>query len=345
MIIIQFILAIASLILIHEIGHFVAAKIVGIEVTEFGIGFPPRILKLFEYRGTEYTLNWIPLGGFVRPKGMIDPDEPGGLGAAKPMKRIFFYLAGSAMNFLAGFVLYSILFFRLGEPIPDQILVSKVVPDSPAAAAGLQEGDYIRSINGEPLDSTYELIDITQEHLGDEITVAFSRDDTEHNVTLIPRVEHPENEGPIGIQMVNPYLPIPWTRAFSLGSQILISYPSMLLDVIKTDEFRLSGYKGIYDAYEYNTELDAEANDGGILGINTLGFLANISISLGLLNLFPIPAFDGGRILFTLPEIIFRKKIPAKYENILNAIGFAFLLLILVYVNIKDIIDPIVLPK
>lgn len=341
MLILQFILAIASLILIHEIGHFVAAKIVGIEISEFGIGFPPRLFKLFEYRGTEYTLNWIPLGGFVRPKGMLDPDEPGGLGAAKPLKRIFFYLAGSAMNFLAGFVMFSILFFRLGEPIPDQILITKVAPGSPAESAGIQAGDYILSINGEPLDSTYELIDITQENVGDEIDVVFSRNDTENTVTLIPRVDPPENEGAMGIQMTNPYFPIPWGRALSLGAQVLINYPSMLLNVMRTDNFRLSGYKGIYDAYEYNIELDAEAGREEPKGINTLGFLANISISLGLINLFPIPAFDGGRILFTLPEIIFRKKIPAKYENMLNAIGFAFLLIMLLIVNINDFTDPL----
>ena len=245
MVILQFILAIASLILIHEIGHFIAAKIAGIEITEFGIGFPPRIFKLFEYKGTEYTLNWIPLGGFVRPKGMLDPDEPGGLGAAKPLRRIFFYLAGSTMNFIAGFIMFSIIFSQLGEPIPDQILITKVASNSPAAFAGIEAGDLIRSLNGEPLDSTHELLAITQENLGDEMVVAFTRNDIEYNVTLIPRVSPPEGEGAMGIQMTNLSKPIPWTEAFSLGAQVLKNYPSMLLSVIKTDDFRLSGYKGI----------------------------------------------------------------------------------------------------
>src|SRR5512135_20855 len=116
-----FILGIAVLIFIHELGHFLAARLLGVEVEEFGIGFPPRAVKLFEHKGTVYSLNWIPLGGFVRPKGENDPDVPGGLAAASPWVRLGVLFAGPFMNLIAGVVLGVMLFYSMGDRIQDKV--------------------------------------------------------------------------------------------------------------------------------------------------------------------------------------------------------------------------------
>lgn len=336
----QFIVAIASLIIIHEIGHFVAARLVGIEIVEFGIGFPPRILTLFEAAGTKYSLNWIPLGGFVRPKGADDPDVPGGLANANPWARIVFFFAGSTTNFLAGLLLYSIVFFQLGEPIPDEILVTRVVSSSPADIARIQKGDLITAIDGEHLDNTQELIELVAENRGKEIEVTYSHGEEVFTVSLIPREEFPPDEGPMGIQMTNLRSPINAGEALSLGAKTV----SNQVYSIVTLPGRLIGYKGMYDIYSYFRGLDEEPVEGIPAGMNTLSFFATISVSLGLINLLPIPAFDGGRILFTLPEIVIRKRIPPIYETIMNMIGLGLLLLSVLYANLQDFINPVSFP-
>ena len=123
---ILFIFGLAALILLHEVGHFVAAKLLKVEVEEFGIGFPPRLVKLFEFRGTSYTLNWLPLGGFVRPKGENDPTVKGGLAAASPWVRLGVLFAGPFMNIMIGILLGVLLFYSLGDPVLDRVVVTYV---------------------------------------------------------------------------------------------------------------------------------------------------------------------------------------------------------------------------
>src|SRR5512142_1550751 len=139
---IVFILTFGGVVLIHEFGHFIAARLSGIEVEEFGIGLPtPGALTLFTWKGTRFTLNWLPFGGFVRPKGENDPNVPGGLAAASPWKRLAVLFAGPAMNLLAAVVIYSIIFSRVGVPDTSRVLVASVSPDGPAAQAGFQADD------------------------------------------------------------------------------------------------------------------------------------------------------------------------------------------------------------
>jgi regulator of sigma E protease len=337
---IVFVARIASLILLHEIGHFIVARLVGIEIVEFGIGFPPRIITLFEARGTKYSLNWIPLGGFVRPKGEDDPEAPGALGAASPWARIVFFLAGSTMNFLAGILLYSIIFFNIGAPIPDQILITQIVPNTPAAKAQLQEGDYITAINGDRMDNIFELQEIIDVNRGKEIEITYTRLETTYTVSLIPRVEHPPTEGAIGIGMTNPRVSVSPGRSLSMG----ISTVTNQIYSILTLPGRLLGYKGIYDVYTYMRGLDEESGEETPAGLNVMGYFASISVSLAILNLIPIPALDGGRIVFALAEIALRKRVPVVYENLINFIGLGVMLFILIYVNLQDFINPIQLP-
>jgi regulator of sigma E protease len=346
-----FVLAIASLIVVHELGHFLAAKLAGIKVQEFGIGFPPRLARLFKIRETEFTLNWIPLGGFVRPAGENDPNVPDGLSAASPWRRLFVLIAGPAMNLLAALVLYAIIFAQLGRPDLATVQIMDVSADSPAQLAGLQAGDVVTQVNGIEIDSSEELRALIYANLGDEITVTYQRDGVTATTTLVPRDPAPE-DGAIGISMGHPSIPLNLVEAVWYGGRAiydqadaLVSLPGrMLSGELDPNQGRLVGYKGMYDIYTEVREADAVPDSGLPAGVNTLSFFASISVSLGLLNLLPVPALDGGRILFTLPELLFRKRVPPAYENAVNLVGLALLLFLMVYINLQDFLNPLVIP-
>jgi len=347
----QFIFAVALLILVHELGHFLAAKLVGIQVKELGIGFPPRIAHLFTRGGTDFTLNWIPLGGFVRPAGENDPDLPGGFSAASPWARLVMLAAGPVMNILAALVLFTIIFAQLGRPDFDTVVIQDVSTDSPAALAGLQAGDIVLEIDNQEVLGSQELHDLIYANLGEPIDLLYSRDGRTNTVSIVPRDPPPE-EGAIGIAMGNPSIPIGSGEALFYGGQAistqvqaLVSLPGRLISgELSADQGRLVGYKGMYDIYTEVRQADAAPSADLPSGTNTLAFFASISVSLALLNLMPIPALDGGRILFTLPEIIFGKRIPPAYENMINVVGLALLFLLVIYVNVQDFINPVIAP-
>jgi regulator of sigma E protease len=349
--VILFIGAVASLIFVHELGHFLAAKFRGVRVDEFGFGFPPRIVKLFKFGETDITLNWIPFGGFVRTAGENDPDVEGGLAAANPWSRIIVLLAGPAMNFLAALLLFAFVFVQLGKPDFNTVIIQEIANSSPAQEAGLQRGDIVQNIAGQDINSSQELRDQIYANLGSEIEIVVERNGQLVATSLIPRDPPPE-EGAIGILMGNPTLPVSGLEAIgfsaaAIGDQVnaLISLPGKLVSgEISADQGRLVGYKGMYDIFTEVRAADTPVNTESSGAINTLAFFASISISLGLLNLLPIPALDGGRILFTLPEILFKRRIPSSYENMINFVGFAILIMLMIYVNIQDFVNPINIP-
>jgi regulator of sigma E protease len=351
---IEFVASLAILIIIHELGHFLASKLFKVDVEEFGIGFPPRLVTLFKAGGTIFSLNAIPLGGFVRPKGENDPTVEGGLAAAKPLVRIGVFLAGPLANILTAVVLYSIIFVRIGAPDParaNQVLINVVAQNSPAAAAGLQVGDIITKVNGQEIDSTDKLHNLVYANLGKEMIFTYRRNGQEAEVKLTPRANPPQGEGAIGIVMGAPTIPLSPLVAIPEGIRATYAHSKALIGVVGNlvqgqtpqGDARLVGYKGMYDIYaNVRTE---DSSSGYPAGVSVLSFLTSISISLGLLNLLPIPALDGGRILFVLPELLFHKRIPQKYENVINAIGFTLMIILLLFINLQDFINPIQIPK
>jgi len=206
-----FIGAIASLIIIHEFGHFIVAKLSNVEVEEFGLGLPPRAATLFTWRGTIFSLNWLPLGGFVRPKGENNPDVEGGLAAASPWVRIAVLIAGPLANLLTAAVLFAVIFIRVGQPIPDQVMVMDVAAESPAARAGMETGDLIVFINDRVIDSSLDLREGVAENLGQETTFVVQRDNQQVPLVLTPRENPPEGQGSIGIMFGNPTQTLPIT--------------------------------------------------------------------------------------------------------------------------------------
>ncbi|MDZ4158990.1 MAG: M50 family metallopeptidase [Anaerolineaceae bacterium] len=355
--VIEFILLFGLMIFTHEMGHFVVARLFRIEIEEFGFGFPPRLARLFKLGGTEFTLNWIPLGGFVRPKGENDPDVPGGLAAASPWARLSVLFGGPVMNLLFGIILFSFVFFRTGAPDTRTVLIVAVNPGSPAEAAGLLPGDVIAMINGETMESTQELSATVQQNLGKEIRISFYRNDTVHEGLVVPRLQPPAGQGALGISMSNPIVPISWVDSIPLavrmtyyqGRQLILLPVQLIRGGASLDQARLVGPKGMYDIYQQARERDLELAeaapaDAAPPAVNTLFLMATISVALGLTNLLPIPALDGGRLLFILPELLLRRRVPQRYENLVHLIGFATLLALMIYITTQDIIHPIILP-
>ncbi len=342
-----FIGAIAALIFFHELGHFIVARLLKVDVEEFGIGFPPRLVKLFTWKGTDYTLNWLPLGGFVRLKGENDPGVEGGFMTSRPWVRIGILLAGPIANISIAVLLYSIAFSRLGLPDTSKVLIMDVAANSPAQQAGLVTGDILLQVNETQAESTDAVQQAVSASLDQNTRILVNRNGEIIEFTLIPRSNPPEGEGAIGIIMGHPTRPISLFQALPLGVGTVgdMGYNLLTLPVqlargsIEADEARFIGFKGMYDIYQEVKEVETTPTVPSY--INLMAYFAMISTSLGILNLLPIPALDGGRILFTLPELLFGKRIPARLETAVNAISFMLLLALLVYINLQDFINPI----
>ena len=197
--ILEFIVALVTLVILHEVGHFIACKLFRVEVEEFGIGLPsPNPIVLFRAGGTKFTFNWLLLGGFVRPKGESDPDVPGGLAAASPWKRIAVFLAGPTTNLLVGVLLYAIIYSRYGLPIGvlDRVQIVEVASSSPASNAGLQACDMVESVNGQKIDGMDPFSSSSNPACGQPVRLALLRDGQITEVTLVPRSNPPEGGGP-----------------------------------------------------------------------------------------------------------------------------------------------------
>ncbi len=215
---IVFILAFGGMVLIHEFGHFIAARLCGIEVEEFGIGLPtPGALKLFTWRGTRFTLNWLPLGGFVRPKGENDPNIPGGLAAASPWKRLVVLSAGPLMNLLAAVVIYSVIVMRGGMPIPNQVLITQIVPDSPAEQGGLQKGDILIAGQGQKIVDYDSLRNVIDGNENNPVSLTVWRGGQQIKLMVTPRRSTEDQRVIIGVYFEQQYTSEPVT---SLGQAV-----------------------------------------------------------------------------------------------------------------------------
>ena len=353
--VIQFVLVLGVLIFAHEFGHYIMARIFKIEVEEFGFGFPPKIAKLFTFQGTDFTLNAIPFGAFVRPKGENDPEVSGGLASANPWKRLGVLFGGPIMNLLVGLILFTVLFIRLGVPEQNIVQIEQVSKGSPSEQAGILAGDRIVSAAGTKIDGMTTLQTIIQDNRGKEITMVVDRNGQEVTLQITPRENPPQGEGPLGIVMSNPTrqisviesIPLAAQSVVELSKQTILTPIRLIRGDIKGDAARVVGPVGIFSIYRIANERDQEAQSSATPqpAAAVLTFVAYISVALGITNLLPIPALDGGRIIFILPELILRKRVPAKYENYVHMFGFIALLLLMAIITMQDIFNPIQLPK
>lgn len=342
-----FLLVLGTLILGHELGHFIAARLRGVKVDEFGIGFPPRILTLFQAGGTRYTLNWIPLGGFVRTAGEDDPDVPDGLAASSKITRTLVLLAGPAANVILAFFAFLVA-FRFAAPNLDQVIITEVTSNTPAYDAGLLPGDLILDVSGVKVDSFQTIQAEILQSIGKPLDIAIERDGEILRLSLVPRSDWPEDQGPIGVTLGYPLAKLGWGEATrlsfdSMQAQVigLLQLPGRLISgQASEDEARISGLKGIHDMLAWASTVDRSSERPFI----TLNIIGVISLGLAIANLLPIPALDGGRLTFVLIEALMGRRISPKFEGFAHAIGFVFLLILMVYFNLQDFINPINLP-
>jgi regulator of sigma E protease len=367
-----FILAFSGMVIVHELGHFIAARLVKVEVEEFGIGFPtPGAITLFTWQGTRFTLNWLPLGGFVRPKGENDPNIEGGLAAAAPWKRLFVLSAGPIMNLITAVLVISVIISQMGGIIsspllddtgPHEILITEVVPNSPADQAGLRMGDVLLTADGKKLNTTEEASNLIKASPDIPILFGVMREGETFELIITPRMNEAAGRPLIGVSFCGgcefkPVTSVTENLKYSVqftGAQIyaLVTLPIKLVrGSIDPEQGRLVGLKGIFDIMEQSVSNDVEATQTQTTSsapspynapVQTLSIIAILSISLGIFNLFPFPALDGGRILFVLPELIFRRRVPHQFENLVHGVGLMLLLAVMIYVNVRDFIDPVV---
>ena len=321
--------------------------------------------------GTRFTLNWLPLGGFVRPKGENDPTVAGGLAAANPWKRLAVLFAGPAMNLITAVFIFSLIISISGGIITFQpeasarVMITNILANSPAKQAGLQVGDVLVSGAGQTIKNSDDIHDIVVANVDKPVTFVAERNGKQIELIITPEFNQAEGRPMIGIEYCNgcAFKPITslgdnlQTSLRYTGNQIyaLVTLPVKLIrGTIAPEQGRMVGLKGIYDIMKQSVENDVQASQAPSTTaspaspynrpVQTLFLIAALSISLGIFNLFPFPALDGGRIIFVLPEIIFRRRVPANFENIVHGLGMTVLLLLMIYINVMDFINPIAIP-
>jgi len=337
--IISFVAILLVLVLAHEIGHFATARIFGVRVEEFGIGFPPRLFGI--KRGeTLYSINAIPAGGFVKMAGEEDPKVPGSLASKKSGVRITVLAAGALMNALLPLLLFSIAFMLPHNIVTGDVIIGDVVSGSPADRAGMEPGDVILGIDGKEVRSIIDVNRSIQLNLGREIDITLGRNGATETVSVIPRWQPPENEGATGISisfqnvMVTKEI-LPFWRAIPRGVresiETLTLFKNAIISmIIGTTPVMIAGPVGI-------AQLTGEVARAGISPL--LEFAAFFSINLAIINIFPLPALDGGRIAFVLVEWLRGgKRVSPKIEGMIHTVGFFLLLLAVALVTYQDIL-------
>lgn len=329
------------LVFVHELGHFVTARLNGIRVDEFGFGFPPRLFGV-ERGGVIYSINAIPVGGFVRIYGENgeNPDEPYAFGAKKPWQRALVLAAGSAMNVLLAILIFAGLAMTVGLPNPQGAAVSAIAPGSPAQAAGLRPGDELVSIAGTPIRSVDDVAAVVARSLGREVPVVVERGGERRTVRLTPRANPPPEQGAIGIglsaarviqEKYGPVEAIPAGVRYTLRT--IVSFVTGIGDLITG---RLRGGAGLAGPVGI-AQLTGEVAQQGNGAVNLLSLTAFLSLNLFLVNMLPLPALDGGRLVFVLLEAIRRKKIAPQREAFVHAVGMMMLLAFLIVISFFDV--------
>ena len=334
-----FILVITGLVLAHEAAHFVTARLFGIRVLEFGVGFPPRIGAV-RWGEVEYSVNWLPLGGFVRLLGEEDPSDPRSLAAAAAWKRFIVLASGAVMNLLLPVLLFSLAFMLPHEESAARAVITEVVPGSPAEIAGLAAGDVVYEIAGRDVKNVSETGRLVRLNQGREVDFRVLRAGEFVAVAVTPRWAPPDGQGPTGIGIAAQYpftdtIALPPWEAIPEGLQATVD--SMILfrnEVIGWTKG--SGGPAVAGPVGIAQTTGEVAREGGVSPL--LSLAAVLSINLGVLNLLPLPMLDGGRIFFLLIEVARRgKRVTPEREALVHLAGFVVFIGLAVVITFADI--------
>ena len=360
-----FIAVLVVLIVVHELGHFLVAKFFGIRVDEFGVGYPPRAFTLGTWAGTTYTINWLPFGGFVRIFGeshaqTYTPQEKKVAFVHKPRyAQALVLVAGVVFNLIFAWMLFTAT-LMIGAPTSiseadaagkdTQLVISSVVSGSPADAVGLEAGDEIVGIesDGVALETLYPSTTAAfiQEHAGSSLTLTYIRDpktDVVHTVSLTPA--HGVLDETPGTPAVGVAMALVAEQSLSLFEALPAAFVATW-NALKTVTVGILGFFAA--AFTGTANWGEVAGPIGIAGLvgdaSSVGFVyllyftAFISVNLAVINLLPLPALDGGRLVFIAIEAIRRKPISEKVATLLNVIGFTIIIVLMLIVSYHDIL-------
>lgn len=312
-------------VMLHEFGHFTVAKLSGIKVNEFSIGMGPKLFQ--KKKGeTSYSLRALPIGGYVAMEGEEENShDPRSFNNAPILKRMAVVIAGAFMNFILAFFAFTIIFSIIGYGSNE---IDKVIKDSPAEISGLKSGDIIIEIDKVKTKDIYEINSLISNNEGEEINLKINRDGKNLEFNLKPKYSDENKMYLIGITSK---LKHSFFKSFQLGAKRTLDISLMILKSLKMivdGSFKmeyLSGPVGV-------VQMIGSESSKGIL--NFLQILALISANLGVFNLLPIPALDGGKFLFLLIEAVRGTPINPKIEQRLTIIGMSILLSLMIYVTI-----------
>lgn len=369
--IIIFIITLLILVVIHELGHFIMAKKFGIKVEEFGFGIPPRAWgkKVGE---TIFSINWLPLGGFVRLLGEDETDKKilenkRSFASQVVWKRIVVVVSGVLMNLIFAWLLFYIVlgfqgfktqlpllldhqFVGVNQKIESMVVIAQVAKDSPAEKVGLQAGERVIAINDQLIQNDEQLVEKTKSLAGQavKLTVSDLRKITVRSVEVVPRESPPQGQGPLGIALSGFRIA---NLEYHTPTQKILSGP--------THSWNLIAYSGKIFGRLINQSLTQKSLDpvsrsvSGPVGISSLAnavltssenpllpyidFVGLLSLNLAIINLLPFPALDGGRLLFLLIEATTRKRVHAEVERWIHTAGMVLLLALIILITYSDI--------
>ena len=326
------------LVFVHELGHFITAKLTGMRVDEFAIGFGPRLVS-FRYGETVYSIRMVPLGGFNDIAGMNpDDNDAGDRGyCRKPiLSRMIVILAGSAMNFILPVVLFFGIFFFAGVQTPNPApVLGTVLADNPAAEAGLLANDRILAVDGKPIGTWQELVDAIRSNHGNvPMTMQVERDGKDLTASVTPHYDASQQRGYIGI--VNAYeSSYPgFIQSVSMAFERTAMIVAMMLDALYRIVLELSGSElagpiGV-------AQMAGEVAEMGIVPL--LNFAALLSLNLAIINLMPVPALDGGHFLTLCVEAVRGKPLSPKIMHYIQNVGVGFIILLMLLAMKNDVV-------
>ena len=342
-----FLVMFTLIIAVHEFGHYITARLLGMRVLEFAFGFPPRIFAI-RRSGIDYSVNAIPFGGFVRILGQDDfaiekrgAGDPGSFTAKPWWAQAIVLAAGVAMNFVLAIVVLTAAFMIGTEAPTDVVRVAEVAPGSPAEVAGIQPGDIVRTIDGKGVTRTTDLRTYIFAHAGTPVTIVLDRDGRQVGpLTIVPRATPPENEGPIGVRLedgTTPPTALAPPQAFGQALRLtgdvvrqIAELPGQLLSRPANEP----GPPPVGGPIQIFLVTAAVSQLGVAAFLKLIGI---ISVNLGVLNIIPFPGLDGGRLFFVLLSAALRRRLSPQVEAAIHAVGFVLLLGLLVVVSVADI--------
>lgn len=354
--ILVFAVLLLALVMVHEWGHLMAAKKAGCRVEEFGFGFPPRLFSII-WHDTRYSLNLLPLGGFVKIEGenMDDPPPAGGpvpstsFGSKTPGWRIFILSAGVLMNVVFAAFLLSI---QAGVGMPmvvteeNKAQLSNVMTyllevdeNSPAMTAGLRPFDRVVKVNEVISPSLEQFQAAVAAQKGKEITIEVERQGMHEIIAVTPRENPPPDQGALGVSLAATGLERSvWWKAPFVGIQRTAEMLIAIVVQFSALIGRLASGGGVGETLTGPVGIAVYTNEVTQMGLPyILEFGALISLNLALINILPLPALDGGRVLFVILEKIAGRRFPGKVEQITHTVGFALLIMLMIAITFRDV--------